>query len=64
MDSTCRIYDVMLFGVKVCVLVGLYSCCIFKYDFIVCMVHSIISHGIMFLLYYIILYYVYYYICQ
>ena len=31
-----------------CVLVGFYSCCILKYDFIVYMIHSIISHGIYF----------------
>jgi len=45
----CRIYDLILFGVQFCVLVGLYSCCIFKYNFIACMIQSIISHGIMFL---------------
>jgi hypothetical protein len=32
----------------VCVLVGLYSCCIFKYEFIVYMVCSIISCGLCF----------------
>jgi hypothetical protein len=54
--SDCRIYVVMLFGVQVCVLVGLCSSCIFKYDFIVYMIHSIILCGIMF--YYIMLYYI------
>ena len=43
-----RIYGVMLYGAKVCVLFGFYSCCIFKYDCIVCMVHSINSRGVSF----------------
>ena len=28
--------------------VGFYSCCICKHDFIVCMVHGIISRGVCF----------------
>jgi hypothetical protein len=38
------------------VLVGLYSCSIFKYEFIVCVVHSIISRGVKFLLFYTMFY--------
>jgi hypothetical protein len=38
-------YGTYVFGVKLCVLEGLYSSCIFKYDFIVYVVHSIISRG-------------------
>jgi hypothetical protein len=33
------IMELTFYGVKMCVLVGLYSSCVFKYDFIVYVVH-------------------------